>query len=126
MKPGGIFAVETPNLDSWDARLFRDQYWGGYHIPRHWSLFRPETLTRLLQQSGYEVLATEYKTGHSFWLYSIHHWLRYQGKPRVALARRFDPMGSLVALAAFTGFDILRKAAGFRTSAMLLIARKPA
>ncbi len=126
LKPGGIFAIETPNVDSWDARLFHERYWGGYHIPRHWNLFSPQTLKRLLEQNGFEVLATEYKTGHSFWMYSLHHWLRYHGVPWPKLAQRFDPMGSLAALACFTGFDILRKSAGFRTSAMLLVARKRA
>ena len=39
LAPGGVFAVETPNLESLDARLFRERYWGGYHFPRHWHLY---------------------------------------------------------------------------------------
>jgi SAM-dependent methyltransferase len=127
LAPGGILALETPNLDSLDAHLFHETYWGGYHIPRHWNLFRSETLSRLLRESGFDVTGTEYKTGHSFWLYSFHHWLRYQGTPWPRLAKMFDPMGgSLSFLAAFTVFDIVRQRLGFPTSAMLTIARKPA
>lgn len=127
LAPGGVLAIETPNLDSWDARLFRDRFWGGYHIPRHWHLFTAATLGRVLGSAGLAVSGVRYQTGHSFWLYSFHHRLRYGARPRPGLARQFDPMGgSLVALASVTAFDKLRAALGFRTSAMLVIARKPA
>ena len=126
LAPGGVLALETPNLDSWDARLFQDRYWGGYHIPRHWHLFTPPTLTRLLTAAGLDVVAVRYETGHSFWLYSLHHLLRYGTPPHPALAARFNPMGgSLVALAAVTTFDKFRAALGAATSAMLLIAVRP-
>ncbi|MBI5246403.1 MAG: class I SAM-dependent methyltransferase [Elusimicrobia bacterium] len=125
LRPGGVLALETPNLDSLDARWFADGYWGGYHIPRHWHLFTPATLTRLLKQCGFEVLETRFTTGHSFWMYSVHHWLRYRlGLRRVA--RLFDPFIGLPFLIAFTGLDKLRAALGFKTSAMLVLARKPA
>lgn len=123
--PGGIVALETPNLDSLDARLFRDTWWGGYHIPRHWHLFTPRTLGRILREAGLTPLAVQYQTGHSFWMYSFHHRLRYGTPPRPGLARRFDPFGgSVLALGAATLFDKLRAALGSRTSAMLVIARK--
>jgi hypothetical protein len=126
LTPGGVLALETPNLDSWDARLFRQQYWGGYHIPRHWHLFTPQTMTRLLTSAGLDVVTIEYQTGHSFWLYSIHHRLRYGTPPRPRLAAHFNPIGgSLLALAAVTAFDKARAALGAATSAMLVIARKP-
>ena len=124
LSPGGIFALETPNLDSLDARMFKRTYWGGYHIPRHWNLFTPATISRLMQDNGMEVLATAYQTGHSFWMYSLHHLVRYEGKSRPRLGGFFDPMKSLCGLAAFTGFDLLRGAVGAKTSAMLVIARK--
>lgn len=125
LAPGGVLAIETPNLDSLDRRLFAARYWGGYHIPRHWHLFAPDTLARLLRNAGLEPLRTTYQTGHSFWMYSLHHWLKYErGMPR--LARLFDPFRSVIPLAAFTAFDIARAALGARTSAMLMLARRPA
>jgi SAM-dependent methyltransferase len=98
LAPGGVLALETPNIDSWDARLFRTHYWGGYHIPRHWHLFKPETLTRLLARAGLEVSAVRYQTGHAFWLYSLHHRLKYGTRRRPRLARFFDPFTNLVPL----------------------------
>jgi len=125
LSPGGVFALETPNLNSLDARLFHKTYWGGYHIPRHWNLFTPASITRLLTDNGLEVLATVFQTGHSFWMYSLHHAVRYEGKSRPRLGAWFDPMKSLVGLAGFTGFDLVRGTLGAKTSAMLVICRKP-
>jgi SAM-dependent methyltransferase len=126
LSPGGVFALETPNLDSWDARLFQRTYWGGYHIPRHWNLFTPATITRLLTENGLEVIGTVFQTGHSFWMYSLHHWVRYQGQSRPKFGAWFDPMKSLFGIAAFTAFDLARGALGAKTSAMLVICRRPA
>jgi len=124
LSPGGVFALETPNLDSLDARLFRRTYWGGYHIPRHWNLFKPAAISRLLTDNGLEVLATVFQTGHSFWMYSLHHAVRYEGTSRPLAGAWFDPMKSLVGLAGFTAFDLLRGTLGSKTSAMLVICRK--
>jgi len=124
MAPGGVFALETPNLDSMDARRFKERWWGGYHIPRHWTLFTPETLQAMLRSHGFEPFAVRYQTGHSFWMYSYHHLLKYGPKPRPELAERFDPMRNVATLAGFTAWDLLRGAFGSRTSAMLVLARR--
>lgn len=122
--PGGLLAIETPNIDSLDRRLFADGLWGGYHIPRHWHLFTQATLSRLLSGAGFTPIAVVYQTGHSFWMYSLHHRLRYSNRPRVTLSRFFDPFSNVAPLAAFTGFDMLRSALGARTSAMLVLAER--
>ena len=126
LTPGGLWALETPNLSSLDANLFRDRYWGGYHFPRHWNIFSLETLSRLLEDAGFDVQGVSYQTGHSFWMYSLHHVLRYHPRrqwPR--LARWFDPLTNIPFLAFFTTFDKMRASLGARTSAMLVLARKP-
>lgn len=123
LKPGGVLAIETPNIRSLDQRLFHRTFWGGYHYPRHWHLFHRDTLSRLLAEEGLELQSCAYQTGHAFWMYSVHHWLKYRcGFPR--LAKWFDPFTGVPFLIAFTAFDRLRGLLGMRTSAMLLIARK--
>ncbi|MBX2851283.1 MAG: class I SAM-dependent methyltransferase [Phycisphaeraceae bacterium] len=120
----GVFALETPNVQSLDARLGRKRFWGGYHIPRHWNLFTPKSITQLLEDNGMEVVDIRYQSGHSFWIYSLHHRLRY-GTPRMPrLARWCNPFRNLALLALVTAFDRLRVMIGMKTSAMLVIARK--
>jgi SAM-dependent methyltransferase len=123
LSAGGILAVETPNFDSLDARIGRRRFWGGYHIPRHWHIFTPESLRRLLERAGFSVLTIKYQPGHAFWLWTLHHWLKYRcGMPRIAAA--CHPLRSVPLLALVTGFDLIRSKLGWRTSAMLVIARK--
>ncbi|MFK7789031.1 MAG: class I SAM-dependent methyltransferase [Phycisphaeraceae bacterium] len=120
----GIFAMETPNIESLDARLGRRTFWGGYHFPRHWNLFTPASITQLLERNGMEVIDIRYQSGHSFWIYGLHHRLRY-GRPRLPwLAGLCNPFRNLPLLALVTGFDRFRAMLGMKTSAMLVIARK--
>jgi hypothetical protein len=51
--------------------------------------------------------------------------MRFEGRPHPGLAKLFDPIGSLGFLAGFTLWDKLRGFLGFRTSAVLMLARKP-
>ena len=124
LSDGGHLVIETPNIDSVDARIFKTTFWGGYHIPRHWTLFNESSLRQLFEAAGLKVKRVNYQIGQSFWMYSFHHLLKY--KLRMPwLARWFVPMTGVPLLIAFTGFDIIRRTLGFRTSAMLLIAQKP-
>jgi len=110
LSPGGALVIETPNLDSWDARLFKKQWWGGYHIPRHWTLFDAGTLRRLLEQSGLTVRYCAYQTGHGSWMNSFHHAAKYSSRlPSPSLASWFELPKGLPMLVAFTALDIVRK-----------------
>jgi hypothetical protein len=53
---GGVVVGQTPNIASWDARLF-GRYWTQWHVPRHLVLFTPETLRRHAEMAGYEVVS---------------------------------------------------------------------
>lgn len=127
LRPGGALVVETPNIDSVDCRLFRRTFWGGYHFPRHWHFFSTESLARLLEQCGLEVCLTRYQTGHAFWLYSFHHWLRFRSGVKLPwLASAVHPLRHLLPLALVTVLDFIRAGLGQRTSAVLMVARKRA
>lgn len=123
LKPGGMLIMETPNFDSLDARMFGRRYWGGFHFPRHWHIFKEPTLARLAQTHGLHAQATRYQPGHAFWLFSFHHLLRYGWGTR-RLANAFHPLKSLPGLALVVAFDLARAALGMKTSAMLMACRK--
>ena len=58
LKPGGIFYVLVPNIDSAEARVF-GTYWHGLELPRHLSHFSPESLRRLAESAGLSVVSLE-------------------------------------------------------------------
>lgn len=46
--------IEVPNFDSWTRKL-QKEHWEGYHTPRHTAIYSPETITKLLKNSGWSV-----------------------------------------------------------------------
>ena len=53
LKPGGVVYLDTPNISSYGARFFK-QNWQALDCPRHLTLFNPESLTGLLHDIGFE------------------------------------------------------------------------
>lgn len=52
LKPGGIYYAMMPNIDSWEARVFRS-HWYGLELPRHLFHFSPKSLRYLMNQIGF-------------------------------------------------------------------------
>lgn len=107
LAPGGIVLCEVPNVRSWNGRLFRDRYWGGYHTPRHWNLFSAETFARAIEPLGFRVRTIKRGTGHAFWMYSFHHYVRYHLRWE-RLGRWLHPSTCLPGLAVVTAMDLVR------------------
>jgi SAM-dependent methyltransferase len=57
LKPGGVLFIATPSLDSWSARLMR-QNWMEFK-PEHLTYFDTATLQRALYQTCYHQVITE-------------------------------------------------------------------
>ena len=51
LKPGGVFYVQVPNIDSAEARVF-GTYWHGLELPRHLFHYSPASLRTLAKSSG--------------------------------------------------------------------------
>jgi SAM-dependent methyltransferase len=121
LEPRGYLFFETPCIDGLDAKLFRTRYWGGYHIPRHFWLFNEASLTQLLEGAGMRVVEVSYLCSPAFWIQSFHHLLLDHGWYRVA---RFFSEKNPLLLAPFTALDLIRIAAGARTTNIRVIAQK--
>ena len=60
LRPGGIFFIETPNINGYEAKLsIDDGTWGGFHAPRHFVLFSDTSLPSVLSNSGFYILSVD-------------------------------------------------------------------
>ena len=58
LKPGGIFYILVPNVDSAEARVF-GSYWHGLELPRHLFHYSPTSLRILAESAGLQVVSLE-------------------------------------------------------------------
>ena len=52
LRPGGLLLIETPSVGSWDRDWVAPDRWGGWHCPRHWSLYTRDSLSALAGAAG--------------------------------------------------------------------------
>jgi len=121
LKPGGYFVIETPCPESWDFKLFKNAYWGGYHIPRHINLFTRTAIAMILEKEGFRIIEQRPLPSPPFWILSIHNMLLDRGWNH-HIVRFFNFYNPLL-LAIFTLIDLLQMMLG-PTSTMRVIARK--
>ncbi|MBX7152090.1 class I SAM-dependent methyltransferase [bacterium] len=58
LKPEGILVIAVPNISSFDASIYGCD-WIALDPPRHLYHFTPQSMTTLLQRSGFSVMATK-------------------------------------------------------------------
>ena len=130
LKPGGLFMFATPNVDSADVRGF-GRFWGGWHFPRHWTMYDATTAVQLAEQVGLRVEQVVYEVNPVFWNWTCHAWLRERRGAAIA-DRTFPPVAifqpsprSFVLLSVFTVVDIVLRALTGKTGSMQVELRRP-
>ncbi len=124
LNEGGLVLMKTPNVDSWDARLFKSSYWGGLHCPRHWVLFSENSFRRMVAETGLSIQTLKYTQGAPFWAYSVmawladRKWIKLSKEKAIIFHPLFMPLGAF-----FAAFDLLR-GFFFKTSQMFIILTK--
>ena len=123
LRPGGVLILETPSLDAWDARWFPSDLWAGWHCPRHWNLYTPETLRALASACGFQVVKISPLPSPYFWLRSLQHVVGHRWHWRRLAShiteRSIPLLGGAVLL------DAVQVAVRGRTSNIRLVGRKP-
>lgn len=75
LRPGGLIALRVPNAGSLDAKIF-GPYWSGLDSPRHLYVFDQITVSRLLEQNGFEVIRVASKHGsYPGFVLSFRFWM---------------------------------------------------
>lgn len=74
LKPGGKVFIYCPNAQSYLARLF-SKYWHGWHLPFHFFAFTPETIKKLVIETGFKLSKIETATPDNFFIVSLKGFL---------------------------------------------------
>ncbi len=122
--PDSRVLVKTPNVEGWDAKVLRHRDWGGYHAPRHWVLFTPDTFRLVAEHAGFVVERMDLTQGGPFWTVGVMSMLErrrlLRRKPGQAMVQH--PLFG-VFTAGFAAFDLVRAKFGGRTSQMFVYLR---
>ncbi len=101
--PGGEVWISLPNRRSWQRSLF-GRRWINWHVPFHISHFDADSLTRLLKESGFEIIASR-DISPGVWMAQSMIATVFPHRPR---AHRSAPLvGSLFLLARGALFPLL-------------------
>jgi 2-polyprenyl-3-methyl-5-hydroxy-6-metoxy-1,4-benzoquinol methylase len=122
LAPGGQVVLDTPNYESLDRRLFAESYWGGYHFPRHLTLFSPNSIGELARRANLEVVTIRPLASPIFWIMTLHN-LAYDGGAPAWLESRLN-YRSFLLVAAATLMELPRLWAGQMTSNMRVVLRR--
>ncbi len=90
IRAGGIIAITTGDIDSFNARL-RGRRWRLIHPPTHLHYFSGETLAALLARHGFRTVEREY-VGSTRSLRAIAHGLLALGGRSDAVYRSIEPL----------------------------------
>lgn len=126
LAPAGRLLLETPNLGGVDYLLFRSRSWGGYHMPRHLTLFGRRGLRELVRSCGLVVETHGPLPSPGFWIISLRNALGLSSRARSQRAWEFLNFRNLLAVGLFTALDTGLLKLGFWTSNQYLTARPEA
>lgn len=93
LKPGGIFYVQVPNIDSAEARVF-GSYWHGLELPRHLFHYSPASLKFLAEAAGLREVSLETRRNPAVGTSLRYVWddvFRAVGIHRTPVAYRTEP-----------------------------------
>ncbi|MDJ0902947.1 MAG: class I SAM-dependent methyltransferase [Xenococcus sp. MO_188.B8] len=121
----GMILLETPcvghGLDYW---LFRNRYWGGYHIPRHLHIFQRDSLAELVERCGYRVLQRGFLPSPGFWIISLRNRLGLSSTAYSSSPLEFLNFSNLLSIGLFTSIDLIAAMTPLGTSNQFILAQK--
>ncbi|MCU0567275.1 MAG: class I SAM-dependent methyltransferase [Oculatellaceae cyanobacterium Prado106] len=122
LKPGGKIVIVTDNTQNLDFQWSKTRHWGGYHFPRHWNLFNPQTIGAIARKTHLEVDSLTTIVSPVNWVYSIRNRLVDWQAPRW-LIKQFS-LNSTLSLGIFTLFDMTQQWMG-RGALIRAVLRRP-
>lgn len=122
LKTGGILILETPDVRGFDRRIFSRRYWGGYHFPRHFNLFSPELLGKLVKECGFREAQSRRLISATFWITTIKNAISQN--PSLKRYCGWINIRNPLLLGMSTILELMLQVSGQPSSNMQFIARK--
>lgn len=125
LNTNGLVLLKTPNIESLDANLYKNKYWGGLHCPRHWILFSEKSFRKMVGKTKLNIAKIKYTQGAPFWTWSV--LINWKKKGWVKITKEkpvvFHPMTPFLQIF-FASIDFIRGFFGFKTSQMFIELEK--
>jgi hypothetical protein len=111
--------IETPIYAGLIVALFPKKYWGGWHAPRHFSIFSEKTLERVLTLNGWNLTSKKYVPSPYQWLESLRPIFR-----KVGIPEKYLNLNNFLLVSIFYTFDLISVLIGRKSSNVQVIATK--
>jgi len=97
LKYNGRLIIAVPNYTSFDARFYK-KYWAAYDLPRHLYHFSPKSMSILLNEIGFEIVAIRPMWYDSFYVSLLSEKYKQSGKLGILIAGIIGLLSNLFAL----------------------------
>ena len=111
--------IETPIYAGWILRFFPKDYWGGWHAPRHFSIFSEGTLEQVLAMNGWQIYSKKYIPSPYQWIESLRPVFR-----NIGFSEKFLKLNNSLLVTFFYTLDLVSLLLGRKTSNIQIIATK--
>ena len=97
LKQNGRLIIAVPNYTSFDAKYYK-KYWAAYDLPRHLYHFSPKSMTRLLNEIGFELVSLKPMWYDSFYVSLLSEKYKKSGKLGMVIAGLIGLISNLFAM----------------------------
>lgn len=97
LKYNGRLIIAVPNYTSFDARHYK-KYWAAYDLPRHLYHFSPKSMSILLNEMGFEIVAIRPMWYDSFYVSLLSEKYKQSGKLGILIAGMIGLISNIFAL----------------------------
>ena len=124
LRPGGLLVIATPNWES-RAHAHFGRSWLHLDPPRHVQIYRSATLSKIVEEAGFQVLKIETPSSSAHFVWQTSEVIAKRGRlPGIRLPG-FSPLRMLRALRFWMGEYALTRRGQPCGEELLLFARKP-
>ena len=79
LKQGGRVFISCPNADSYLSKFF-GEYWAGWHLPFHFYHFTPQTISKLIGLTPFDIVKSKARTSDLVFHKSLVSFLKGTGE----------------------------------------------